>query len=315
MELNPESKTPLALFTYNRPYHTRRALESLTRCNRIEECKIFIYCDGPKHSDDMNNIIASQQVVQNFAEKLGANIIIQEKNIGLAHSIVSGVSDLCERFGRVIVIEDDLVVSPSFIDYMLQALDRYQDEEHVYQISGFLFPIDASKHQDTFFLPFITTWGWATWNRAWKSFDWNATGYEKLFSDKKMSKQFNLDNSYPYCDMLLDRFSGKNESWGILWWYAVFSVGGLVLYPGRTLVNNCGFDGTGTHCGNSIEYIENTGLSRIDIYSDDQVIRFPEKMITNMQKYGLVKKYLTRNRRNLFQTILRPLRILIQFCE
>jgi hypothetical protein len=302
--------TPIILFTYNRPQHVQRALESLSQCKRFEECKLYIYCDGPKKTDQINNVIASQQVVRSFAEQMDAEIVIQEKNIRLANSIISGVTDLCNRFGRVIVIEDDLVISPSFIDYMLQALDRYQNQENVYQISGYMFPVDHSKHQDAFFLPFTTTWGWATWDRAWKIFDWNATGYQQLLSHKKKRNQFDLDKSYPYYKMLIDRFSGKNDSWGILWWYAVFSVGGLVLYPRRTLVDNTGFDGTGTHCGYPMEHIEHTRNIKFEIYPDGHVIEFPAIITVDKEKFDKIKRYLKQSRGDIFQKVLHILRIM-----
>jgi len=309
MATNQISKTPIALFTYNRPHHTRQALESLSRCKRFEECKLFIYCDGPKCSDHIDNVIASQQVVQSFAKELNADIIIQEKNIGLAHSIVSGVTDLCNRFGRVIVIEDDLLVSPSFIDYMLQALDRYQDEVNVYQISGFIYPIEHSILHDAFFLPFISCWGWATWDRAWKIFDWNATGYQKLFSDKNMRKRFDYDGCLSHYNMLIDRFSGKNDSWGILWYYAVFSVGGLVLFPGITLVCNNGYDGTGTHCGYSKELLDSSKKIEFITYPVGHVIEFPEQIAVDEGNFDHVKKYLQQTYGNIIQTILRILRL------
>jgi len=308
MKKNQEFKTPIAIFTYNRPHHTRQVLESLFQCKRLDECKLFIYCDGPKHPDQVENVITTQKVVQLYADKMDSEVTIQEKNIGLACSIVSGVTDLCNRFGRAIVIEDDLIVSPSFIDYMLLALDRYSNEERVYQISGFMFPIDCSTHQDSFFLPFTTTWGWATWDRAWKKFDWNASGYQKLLSDRDTRNRFNLDGVYPYYDMLINRFSGKNDSWGILWWYAVFSAGGLILYPSKTLVINRGFDGTGTHCGNLKEYIKITKINELNIYSDVHIIQFPETITVNAQIYTQIKKHLERDRGNIIQTISRILK-------
>jgi hypothetical protein len=309
MAHNISSPTPIALFTYNRPLHVIQVLESLLQCKRFDACKLFIYCDGPKSTEPIHNVIASQQVVQSFAEKLGAEVIIQEKHIGLAHSIVSGVTDLCNRFGRVIVIEDDLVVSPFFIDYMLQALDRYQDEERVYQISAFMFPLGICKHQDTFFLPFTTTWGWATWDRAWKKFDWNAIGYQKKFSDSTVRKQFDLDGSYPYYNMLIDRFSGKNDSWGVLWWYAVFSAGGVVLYPCNTFVMNIGFDGSGTHCKKFSGWIEPVKKAEMEIYSVMGAIKFPEVIAVDLQKFDQVKKYLRHTKGNVIQTLLRIFRI------
>jgi len=307
--LKKKYMTPIILFTYNRPHHARQALESLALCKRFEECKLFIHCDGPKSPDQINNVITTQQVVKSYAQILDADIIIQKKNIGLVNSIVSGVTDLCNRFGRVIVIEDDLVVCPSFIDYMLQALDRYQNVEKIYQISGFMFPIDYSKHQDAFFLPFTTTWGWATWDRAWRIFDWNATGYQKLLSHKKIRKRFDLDGSYSYYEMLINRFSGKNDSWGILWYYAVFSAEGLVLYPERTLVYNCGFDGTGTHCGYSMDCREPQPIIKFDTYPQCYFVNFPKKIAVDKENFDRIKKYFKRINGNIIQRLLRKIKL------
>ena len=307
-EFNQVSKTPIALFTYNRPNHTQKVLESLSYCRRLDECSLYIFCDGPKNNEQLKNVNASRQVVESFAGPLQAKIIFRDENLGLAHSIVSGVTELCGKYGRVIVIEDDLELSPSFIDFMLQALDRYQDDELVYQISGFMYPIKTPDMPDVFFLPVTTTWGWATWDRAWKKFDWNATGYQKLLSDKKIRSAFDLDDSYPYSNMLKQRLIGKNDSWGILWWYAVFSVQGLVLYPGRTLVYNNGFDGTGTHCEYSREPIKAPEKNTFNIFPTTQIVTFPEKIAIHAQNLDLIKKDLHQSQRNIFQRILRILR-------
>jgi GT2 family glycosyltransferase len=243
--------TPIALFTYNRPDHTGRALASLTRCDRFDECRIYIYCDGPQGEHDWTAVEASRRVVRDWAEKRGAVVIERQANLGLARSIVTGVSDLCREYGRVIVLEDDLVVSPGFIDYILQALDLYQDAAEVYQISGYMFPVKLSISTDAVFLPLTTTWGWATWERAWRIFDWQATGARTRLADAETKERFDLSGSYPYAQMLENRLAGKNDSWGILWWWAVFHTGGVVLYPRRSLVWVGGFDGSGTHTGRS----------------------------------------------------------------
>ena len=157
------SVTPVALFTYNRPEHTTRAFQSLENCSRLAECSLHVYCDGPKSGADEKSVAATRAVVRKQAERLGATVIERDSNLGLARSLVGGVTALCEQFGRVIVVEDDLVLHPSFVDYMLQALDRYAHEPNAYQISGYMFPVTQPSKPDAFFLPLITTWGWATW--------------------------------------------------------------------------------------------------------------------------------------------------------
>jgi len=242
-------KTPLALFAYNRPLHTQRCLQALDACFRIEECSIHIFCDGPKTAEGISEVAATRRVVETWVESHQAEVVTRETNLGLAHSIVAGVSQLCQEFGRVIVVEDDLVVSPDFLDYMLQGLDRYQDEAKVYQISGFMYPLDLPPVPDVFFLPFITTWGWGTWTRAWQIFDWNVAMALPMLSEPDQRRRFDLDGSYPYTEMLYRRLKGRNDSWGILWYAAVFSAGGLALHPRRSLVWNGGFDNSGIHSG------------------------------------------------------------------
>jgi hypothetical protein len=243
------TKTPIALFTYNRPKHVRLLLETLTKCKRLDECEIHIFCDGPKSREHEAGVAESRAVVQEYSAALGAEVVERVENLGLARSIVSGVSKLCSEYGRTIVVEDDFAVSPGFIDFMLQGLDRYQDESNVYQISGYMFPVTHAPKPDAFFLPMATTWGWATWERAWRIFDWDATSSRTILSDSRVRKRFDLEGSYPYAAMLEQRLEGKNDSWGILFWWAIFKANGLVLHPRQSLVWNGGFDSSGTHCG------------------------------------------------------------------
>ncbi len=248
------TKTPIALFTYNRPEHTRLALAALARTERFDECRLYIYCDGPKSPEQATGIEASRRVVREWASQLEAEVTERVENLGLARSIVAGVTELCEHYGRAIVIEDDLIVSPDFVSYMLQALDRYQDAPNVYQISGYMFPAKHPVQPDAFFLPMSTTWGWASWARAWRFFDWKAAEAVEQLADPQIKYRFDLDGSYPYSAMLAERLAGENQSWGILWWWAMFKAQGLVLHPRQSLVWVGGFDNTGTHAGASPIY-------------------------------------------------------------
>jgi len=241
--------TPVAFFSYHRAEHAGRALDSLARCHRLDECRVYLYCDGAKGDGDRAAVAKSRQVVREWGAKFQAVMIERPVNLGLSQSIIAGVTELCRQYGRVIVVEDDLVLSPYFIDYMLQALERYQEVLEVYQISGYMFPVECSAATDALFLPLTTTWGWATWDRAWRSFDWKAAGAREQLTDSKARDRFDLGGSYPYSKMLEDRLAGKNDSWGILWWWTVFQANGVVLYPRESLVVNEGFDGSGVHCG------------------------------------------------------------------
>ena len=284
-------KTPLAIFTYNRPDHTRDALSALENCWRFADCRAVIYCDGPKTPAHEDGVAATRRVVKDWAWRVNAEVIEREKNLGLARSIVSGVTEQCQKFGRTIVVEDDLVVSPDFLDYMLQALDRYQEYANVYQISGFMYPISNPANLDAFFLPLSTTWGWATWERAWCIFSWDADKALVQLSDPKMSKQFDLDGSFPYTDMLRRREEAHNDSWGILWWYAVFQANGLVLHPRQSLVWNGGFDNSGIHSG-APTFTMQSARDSINQPRLGKPLVYPKEIVVDQEAFNRLKRYL-----------------------
>lgn len=244
-------KTPVALFTYNRPSHTQYALESLNKCRRKEECDYFFFSDGARTQESSSEVSSVRQILRSWAEVFDASLIFKSQNVGLAHSIVSGVSELCRNYGRVIVLEDDLIIGPDFLHFMIESLNHYENEERVMQVSGCTLSLPKGLETDAFFLPVSTTWGWATWQRAWEYFSWTPVDFAEAKRDDVWCQLYDLNGAYPYSVMLEDCIAGRNNSWGILWWYAVSRQGGLVVYPRHNLVWNEGFDGSGVHCGNS----------------------------------------------------------------
>jgi len=245
------SKTPIAFFSYNRPGHTERGLAALSHCMRLAECEINLYLDAPRVPEHAPAVDATGRVLEKWAGQLGATLIRRPANLGLARSIGSVVSALCESHGRVIVIEDDLIVHSRFVDYMLQALDHYEHNPEVMQVAGCTLSGPNLASGDVFLLPVTSTWGWATWKRSWERFSWNLDDLQAARSDAQWLDVFNLGGVCDFSSMLNDRLAGKNDSWGILWWYAVSRARGLVAYPSQTLVWNDGFDGSGVHCGES----------------------------------------------------------------
>jgi hypothetical protein len=239
---------PVALFVFRRPEHTRQALMALCGNREFSSSPLFIYCDGARSADDVGNVERTRELVRNF-EHPAKTIIESERNRGLAESVIAGVTELVERFGQVIVVEDDLVVSAGFLSYMNAALEVYRDVPQVMQLSAYMFPLpELAEKSETLFLPNISSWGWATWSRAWKHFDENASGWELLLHRADLRYRFNVNGAYDYSDMLLRQISGEIDSWAIRWNWTVFRHGGLVSYPPVSFVRNTGFDGSGTHC-------------------------------------------------------------------
>ena len=241
------SSAPVAVFAYNRPDHLQRTLISLLACEGADDAQITVFIDGPKNEAAAE---ITDQVYRIASQVLGsrAEIRVSASNKGLSKSIIEGVGELLDRFGSVIVVEDDLSLAPSFLTYMDAALERYREEKNVYQISGHMFEVpEFSDRQEALFLPFTTTWGWATWSRAWEAFDPEATGWEELIRNRDLRRRFDLDGAYPYAWLMERQKRGQSDSWGIRWYWSVFKRGGVSLFPPISLVANTGQDGSGTH--------------------------------------------------------------------
>ncbi|QFY62017.1 glycosyltransferase [Rhizobium grahamii] len=240
-------KTPVAIFVFKRPQHTARMLEALARNPELAELPLFIFCDGARREDEKAAVEATRSIVRDFAHP-AKTVVERETNSGLAASIIEAVSNLCSNHGRVIVLEDDLVVSNGFLGFMLKALDRYENDPQVMQVSGHAFPVESFGDTDpVLFLPFISSWGWATWDRAWSAFDTKAEGWQALLLDRALARSFDIGGVYPYSAMLAAQMEGRIDSWAIRWNWSVFRSQGCVVYPPVSLVTNVGFDGSGTH--------------------------------------------------------------------
>jgi hypothetical protein len=267
---------PIALFVFKRPDHTRRTLESLSENPEFLDSHLFIYCDGARNESEISQVEETRGLVRDWPHP-NKTIIERDINGGLANSVIAGVTDLCERFGNVIVVEDDLIVSPVFLNYLNTALVRYADEPKVMQISAHMFPVEIQAQADAIMLPFTTSWGWATWDRAWKHFDPSMSGLEKLKADRVLRRKFNLDGSYPYFRMLQRHAKGQNDSWAIRWYLSVFLQDGLVLFPRTSLVIHDGYDETATHATvRDQSTIKEVCTSRIikypEVVSDQEVL-------------------------------------------
>lgn len=283
-----QSLAPIALFAFRRPLETLQTLWALSRCPESQDSDVYIYCDGARGDRDQAGVRQTREVVRQQRWLPRVTVIERDSNWGLARSIVHGVSQACEQHGRVIVIEDDLLVSMGFLRYMNAALDRYAEDDRVMQVSGHSFPIyrgEASKGPGVArLLPVATTWGWATWARAWKHYN-HAPDISSL-SDPRIAHSFDLDSSYPYSPMLRSAVSGSVDSWGIRWWWAVFQRGGLGLFPFPSLVKNCGFSAGATNTTGAVTLMD------VDFDLDGGVSTFPDSPLVDEQAFSRWKQYL-----------------------
>ena len=237
---------PVVLFVYNRPWHTSQTIESLLKNEEAAHTKLIIYADASKAPNHNQAVKLTQEYIAQVQGFAAIEIVYRQVNFGLYQSVIEGVTETLTKYEQVIVLEDDLVVSPFFLRYMNQALAMYKDEEEVASIHGYNYPVQAHK-ESTFFLRGADCWGWATWSRAWKLLDTNAEYLLKTLQDKNLTKTFNFNNTYPYSIMLRNKLHNKNNSWAILWYASAFLKNKYTLYPSISMVKNIGNDNSGTH--------------------------------------------------------------------
>lgn len=273
---------PVALFVYNRPKHTRQTVEALQKNELAGESELFIFADGLKKPEHADAVCEVRQYVRTVEGFKSVTIVERDENYGLARSIITGVTEIVNRFDRIIVLEDDLVTSPYFLRYMNEALELYKNDKEVISIHGYIYPVRA-KLPETFFLRGADCWGWATWRRGWNLFEPAGQLLLNELKNRKLTKQFDFDGAYPYTKMLTQQVTGGNNSWAIRWYAAAFLKDKLTLYPGKSLVFNTGIDASGTHC-----------MVTTDIF-DTEISRNPLKVEKIPLEENVVARQAVRN--------------------
>ena len=237
------------LFVYNRPDHTKQTVEALQKNELAKDSELFIYSDAAKNE----NVEAKVNEVRKYIKTINGfnNITITErdKNWGLANSIIDGVTKIVNEYGKIIVLEDDLVTSPYFLKFMNEALEMYKDDLKVASIHGYIYPIDDLP--EVFFIKGADCWGWATWKNKWDVFESNGQNLLDELKSRKLEKEADFNNSIDFTKMLKDQIQEKNNSWAIRWYMSTFLKNMLTLYPGKSLIQNIGFDKSGSHCGST----------------------------------------------------------------
>lgn len=214
----------------------------------LRKANFFVFSDGARTEDDREDVELVRSYIHTIEGFKTVHRIERDRNYGLAANIIDGVTDIVNRYGRVIVLEDDLVTAPGFLQFMNDALDTYADEPRVGHIQAYDFTQNP-RLPETFLIKFTGSWGWATWQRAWQHFNPDGQYLLNELHRRHLTRRFDFNGKYGFTRMLRRQVEGKNNSWAIRWNASLFLQDILSLNVGRSLVQNEGFDGSGTHCG------------------------------------------------------------------
>ena len=300
-------RAPVALFVYNRLDHIRQTVDALQRNHLAAESELFVFSDGPKDKEAEEGVAKVKGYIKTIAGFKKVTAIERDHNLGLAQSIITGVSELIARYGKVIVLEDDLVTSPYFLEFMNDGLATYQDEKGVISICGYMYPL-SKKHADILFLRVADCWGWATWKRGWDLFVPDGIQLYNALQASKLFRKFNLDGAFNYTKMLKMQIQGRNDSWAVRWYASALLNGKLSLYPRKSLVMNIGFDGSGRH-GGANDYFRTELMDRpivmyrVPLFEDERAIK-EIGFYLRKQRFNIGQKALEFFRKKCYNKIL-----------
>lgn len=313
--------SPIVLFVYNRPDHTQKTLDALAQNEFAKESILYVFCDGAKPNSSQNQLEKINQTREiinvekrkiedgngNFKEIISTE---QTQNLGLADSILSGVTQILKKHGKIIVLEDDIVTSKGFLKFMNESLEIYEYEEKVMHISGYMFPANLENaipnHEQTFFYRSTSCWGWATWQRAWQTINTDTEFLLSELQSKKLMNEFDLDGTYKFSKQLELNISGKLKTWAVKWYASVFLQNGLCLHPKYSLVQNIGTDNTGDNSPKTnyfwhnklADYVEinptqltenKQVVEQMKVYYKQFKLSFPQKIINRFRIFKGIK--------------------------
>lgn len=282
--------TPIILFIYNRPNHTKQTLEALSNNTLASQSDLFIFADGPKNTaskEQLESIKQTRKVAASENWCKSVTLIESETNKGLARSIIEGVTEIINKYGKAIILEDDIITGKYFLEYMNEALEKYQGNKEVWHVTGWRNPIKHTKKNKAYFYPTMDCWSWATWADRWQNYKKDAAYYKSIFTDS-MKKAFNIDGADPYMWLQIEEnISGKINTWAIFWYATIFLKHGLCIAPTTSLCKNIGLDNSGVHCS------ENQAQT-IETSIDYKITNFPKRVHINTLEYKRNKNFLRK---------------------
>jgi hypothetical protein len=287
---------PIALFVYNRPDHTGQTISYLQKNLLAAESRLFIFSDGAKTDADKASVDAVRKIAAETSGFKSVEVIEREQNMGLANSIISGVTRLVNEYGNVIVFEDDLLSSPHTLQFFNDALTRYANNDEVMHVGAYMFDLKDKTLPETFFFRAAFSWGWATWARAWKNFEPDIDKLMAQFDAQKIER-FSIDGTMNFWKQMQEFKARKNNSWAIRWYASVFLKNGLTLNPSHSLIHNIGHDGTGVH--SNIEHMYGVQVAQ------QPIKYYPDVLKENEQAYHAIKYFLKNRKGSLLQRGLR----------
>jgi hypothetical protein len=291
------STAPLVIFSFNRPNKIKKLFKSLKKNRLSKLSKIYIFQDNFRFKKDKKSVLQNIRFFNSLKGFKKVKFILRKKNYGFYKNFYGGLNYVFKYEKRGIILEDDLIVSKYFLNYMNMALNKYESNKNVWHISGWNYDIKIQNKYDAYFGKHISSWGWATWRDRFLKYEKKP---QKLLKWKnKKIKKFNLNDSYNFYSQIIRNNTGALDTFAIFWYATIFKNNGLTLFPKKTLVINNGIGKDATHT-------KKTGVFTNQKISQKKFFIFPDEAIEDTIISKKIENYLKKNKiKNYFFRILR----------
>lgn len=245
--MSKDNCAPICLFVYNRLEETKKTIKALQNNFLAKESDLFVFSDGGKNKKDNEKVSKIREYLNNISGFKSINIFESNNNKGLASSVINGVSRVLENHNKIIVLEDDLVSSPNFLDFLNQSLEFYEKDNKIFSVSGYTLNLTSlTVKKDYYFGYRASSWGWGIWKDRWDKIDWNVSDYENFKNDKNAIKKFKRGGS-DLPRMLKNQITGKIDSWAIRFCYHQSKNNIFTVFPTKSKLINIGFSEEATN--------------------------------------------------------------------
>ena len=309
-DLTGTNLAPIVVFAYNRPWHLRKTLKALMANRFAKHSRLIVYADGAKPSAtqtelekiegvrDYLTLLALANKTEGFFHSI--DIVQRECNFGLADSIINGVSEVMQKYGMAIVLEDDIITSPVFLDYMNASLHKYQHEARVWSISAWSYPINPQNLGDCFFWRSPHCWGWASWADRWQYFKRDIPWALENFSQEDID-YININGSARYYDQVIANYEGRIKTWAIFNYLIAYKHGALSLCPNVSYIRQIGFDNSGEHCG------EDGEILNTQVINTTFPVSFPSEVVESRLAFERIEAFELAQKLPIAQRIVRKI--------
>jgi len=291
---------PIIIFTYNRLDSLIQTIQYLSKNIDKEYIDLIMFSDSWRNEKDKENVLDIRKYLYSIKGFKSIKIIERKENYGLAKNIIEGVSDIINEYGKVIVLEDDLLTSKNFISYMNQALDFYEEDKQIFSISGYTGKLKSLENlkEDVYLSYRPSSWGWGTWKDQWSEIDWNVTDFDEFINNKQAVKKFNR-GGIDMARMLKHCMQGKNHSWAIRWSYAMSKQDKYCVYPKISKIQNIGFGEDATNCtgidiyqtnldsgeNNNFKFIKDINIDHRIVKEFKYIYSYGNKLLKRIENY------------------------------